>query len=105
VTSVRVQFDVAATAEAEAAARWYEARESGLGSEFLVELDRAISEIAQSPSSWQVSSDDSRARRFLLSRFPFSIVYVVRTDDHVVVAAVAHAKRRPGYWRERLGKP
>ena len=105
MTRARVQFDSAATAEAEAAARWYEEREPGLGSDFLAELDRAVSEIARSPRSWQVSPDDSRARRFVLSRFPFSIVYVMRADDHVVVAAVAHAKRRPGYWRERLGRP
>ena len=74
MTRARVQFDAAATAEAEAAARWYEVREAGLGRELLVELERAIDEIAGAPRSWPVSPDDERARRFVLSRFPYSIM-------------------------------
>jgi hypothetical protein len=36
-----------------------------------------------------------------MRRFPFSIVYYT-VDDIVRVVAVAHGKRRPGYWRRRL---
>jgi toxin ParE1/3/4 len=40
-------------------------------------------------------------RRFVLRRFPFSIIYL---DDPEVrsIVAVAHSKRKPGYWKVRL---
>jgi toxin ParE1/3/4 len=56
----------------------------------------------EGPLVWPISQYDPRTQRHLLSKFPYSIVYVVRDGD-VTVAAVAHAKRRPGYWRERIG--
>jgi hypothetical protein len=34
-------------------------------------------------------------------RYPFSLVYILRGDD-VEIVAVAHGRRRPGYWRSRL---
>jgi hypothetical protein len=39
--------------------------------------------------------------RLLLSEFPYSVVYEI-TEDELIVAAVAHAKQRPGYWRKRF---
>ncbi len=38
-----------------------------------------------------------------MKRFPFLIVYALFTD-RLVVIAVAHTRREPGYWRERLGE-
>ena len=46
--------------------------------------------------------DDPRARRYLLSRFPYSIVYVVAVAGGITVAAVPHTKRKPGYWLRRV---
>jgi toxin ParE1/3/4 len=40
-------------------------------------------------------------RRHFSETFPYAVLYVDKTD-HVLVLAVAHFKRRPGYWRERL---
>ena len=40
-------------------------------------------------------------RRVLPGKFKFSIVYVVR-EDEIVVLAVAPFRRKPGYWRSRL---
>jgi hypothetical protein len=37
-----------------------------------------------------------------LKRFPFGILYVA-TVDEIVVLAVMHLRRRPGYWQGRLG--
>jgi hypothetical protein len=42
-----------------------------------------------------------RARRYVFPLFPFSLVYHLRGDE-VEVLAVAHGRRRPGYWRSRL---
>jgi toxin ParE1/3/4 len=41
-------------------------------------------------------------RRFLLSGFPFALPFVV-LEGQVVILAVAHLRRRPGYWIERAG--
>lgn len=40
-------------------------------------------------------------RRLMLTRFPYSLIYLIQVDRCYVVA-FAHAKRRPGYWRERV---
>ena len=98
----RIRFHRAAGAEAEAAVRWYNGRVAGLGDDFRAELAAAIERVAEAPLAWPISQYDPRTRRHLLSRFPHSIVYVVGTDGEVTVAAVAHAKRRPGYWRNRI---
>ncbi len=98
----RLRFHRAASAEAEAAVRWYNERLPGLGNDFRAELEAAVGRVMEGPLAWPISQNDPRTRRHPLSRFPYSIVYVVHGDD-VTVAAVAHAKRRPGYWRKRIG--
>jgi len=40
-------------------------------------------------------------RKFILQRFPFNIVYLAR-DTEIVIIAVTHQKRRPGYRSTRL---
>ena len=93
-----------ADAEAESAALWYENRHDGLGQDFLAELERALTLIAESPGTWPVWPGMAASlgiRRFLLSRFPYGIAYGF-SGSEVVVYAVAHLARRPGYWRDRL---
>jgi plasmid stabilization system protein ParE len=65
---------------------------------FVTELERALLHIAEAPERWPVV--ESGRRRFVLRRFPFSIVYRVQSGQ-VEVLAVAHGRRRPGYWRDR----
>jgi toxin ParE1/3/4 len=98
----RIRFHRAASAEAEAAVHWYNERVAGLGNDFRAELEAAVERVAEGPLVWPISQYDPRARRYLLSRFPYAIVYVVGGHGDVTVAAVAHAKRRPGYWRKRI---
>lgn len=77
----------------------YESQRSGLGDEFLEEVGRAVEAVAQSPDRWPPNGEDTR--RYLLHRFPYGLVYMVR-EDSVVIVAVAHLRRRPGYWRHRI---
>lgn len=42
--------------------------------------------------------DDPRTRRLLVGRFPYQVVYRLRATE-IVIVAVAHLKRRPGYWK------
>jgi len=98
----RVRFHLAASVEAGAAVDWYNERLAGLGDEFRAELVAAVERIGEGPLVWPFSAYDRRARCCSLSRFPYSLVYVVSEDGSVTVAAVAHARRRPGYWMQRV---
>jgi len=80
------------------AAAFYDASVPGLGGAFLDDVERAIDDIRENP---RIGAPIGRAfRRAILRRFPFSIVYAER-DDEIVVVAIAHDRRRPGYWRGR----
>ena len=93
-----VRFHPAAADETAAAAEWYTERSARAAGRFLDELDHLLERIAEAPHSFPVFDGD--LRRAVFRRFPFYVVF--RADDsNVVVFAVAHARRRPGYWRDR----
>jgi toxin ParE1/3/4 len=85
--------------EIEAAHDWYLQRSMDASVEFLVEISAALEAIPQAPSRWPKFLHGTR--RFLLDRFPFSIIYL-DDPDFVSFVAVAHSRRRPGYWMTRL---
>ena len=93
-----VEFHPLAADEAQAAERWYRERNETASGRFQRELDRAIERISEQPETG--SPYLSNTRRVLLRRFPFFIVYRVR-GGVLEIVAVAHARRRPGYWRAR----
>ena len=78
---------------------WYAARNPAAAHGFREDLRLAIDAVAANPRTWPRYGN--RARRYVLLRYPFSLVYVLRGDD-IEVVAVAHGRRRPGYWRSRL---
>jgi len=90
-----VEIHPQALAEAEAAAEWYANRSQAASIAFALEVERAIGLIAESPERWPTHS--AGTRRYLLRRFPFHVVYRVETS-RILVVAVAHGSRRPGYW-------
>lgn len=95
-----VRVDSAASDELTDAMRWYEARRPGLGGQF---YDGVVEVIATLQGELDIGTKvggDPMTRRVLLRRFPYQIVYRLKPDD-VVVVAVAHLKRRPGYWKNR----
>lgn len=89
-----------ATTEAAEAREWYEARSPKAAVRFVRELDLAIAEVLENPERWPVARSGTRKYRFG-GRFPFSVIYTF-DDERVRVIAVAHAKRRPGYWDNRV---
>jgi plasmid stabilization system protein ParE len=97
---MEVRFHRLAAREYEEARAWYERRRTGLGVDFGDETDRAIARIAKNPSRWPVCFE--RFRRVRLRRFPYSLYYHILDPSRVLVLAVAHGRRRPGYWRRRL---
>lgn len=85
-----VEFHPLAIDEVRAARRWY-AR---------VSQNLAVAHIGANPAGYPPHLHGTRIYR--LNRFPYLVVYLELTPDRVLVVAVAHAKRRPGYWRRRL---
>ena len=95
---MRLVVREAAEADLAEAARWYEQRSPGLGSEFLRAVDVTLAEITRMPERYPLVR--GRARRALLRRFPYA-VYFVATPELVSVFACLHARRDPRLWRER----
>lgn len=86
-----------------AASRWYDRAQPGLGSAFLHRVDWTIERIDHAPQSGSPipGVDDAAIRRAPVRRFPYHVVYIV-LPDRVQVLAVAHQRRRPEYWMDRI---
>jgi plasmid stabilization system protein ParE len=89
--------------ELTAAAEWYENERLGLGDDLLAEVARALKQIAANPMTWPIVLRGRGVRRFVVTRFPYVVYYVVR-DEQVRVLAFAHTSRKPGYWRTRVAR-
>jgi len=77
---------------------FYESRVEGLGRLYAAEVDRIISFLREYPDAGTLVRPDTR--RALVDRFPYAVVYQHR-HGAILVLAVAHLSRRPGYWRRR----
>jgi len=89
-----------AEAELRAAARFYEEQVSGLGDDFLQEIGRCFGRAQAAPESWPRAF--GRFRQVRARRFPYTVFYE-ELASRISVLAIAHQKRRPGYWRGRGG--
>ena len=77
---------------------WYAERNQDAADSFLQEIEHAGKTITTSSKSWPAYLHGSK--RYLLKHFPFSIIY--REKDGIIeILAVAHQRRRPGYWKKR----
>jgi len=94
-----VSFHREAVEEIEAAIRWYANRSHRAAQRFVDELHAAVETIEAAPNRWP--EFEGVARRVLLHRFPYLVIYRV-TKQRIEVLAVAHGHQRPGYWRERM---
>lgn len=75
-----------------------EERASGLGRELLIEVQRVVEVLCQTPRIGQPL--DEHRRRFPLKRFPFAIIYRI-SGDTLRVLTIAHRRQKPGFWRGR----
>ena len=96
--SLPVVLRTAAQTEADEAAKWYEAQQTGLGDDFVVELQRIIDVISSQPNRYPVVSGDTRQAP--LTRFPYCVYYRVR-PNRVIVTAVFHTSSNPSNWQSR----
>lgn len=97
--SLEICFTADARDELQEAILYYQGEAPGLGADLLAEVEIILSLIGEHPELG--SPYESGTRRLLLRHFPYSIVYLV-AEEQVTIVAIAHQRRRPGYWRERL---
>ena len=77
----------------------YEGRSARAPESFLQKLEVAIDHILDSTNR---ASRQIARRRYLMQRFPFGLIYRYDAESNTVtIFAVAHLKRRPGYWTDR----
>ena len=96
---MNLKFSIVAEREIETAADYYEKQEAGLGLRFVHDLQHAIKFILQFPNAWSPVS--RRARRCVLRRFPYNVIYSVQQDT-VTIVTVVHQHRDPEKWRTLL---
>jgi plasmid stabilization system protein ParE len=82
-----------------AAAVWYEARQAHLGRRFLAAVEDAFNRIQVNPELHRVIEADMR--RCVARPFPYGVVFR-KDEDQIVVIAVMHMHREPGYWVDRV---
>lgn len=78
---------------------YYEGCSKGLGKDFSLELKKSLQHITQYPYAWTNIRAD--IRRYIISRFPYAILYYV-DDTNIVVIAVMNSKQEPNYWIDRI---
>jgi plasmid stabilization system protein ParE len=101
MSSPRLEFHVEAAEEVRAAVDWYEQRNPGAARAFALELDHAIEQIRDAPTRWP--SHLHGTRYCPMRRFPYLVVYR-ELDNGLEVVAIAHGRRRPGYWKNRASR-
>lgn len=78
--------------------QWYEEQAIGLGDDLLQELESSYEILSEYPDTWP--NFQTGFKRYLLSRFPFSVIYKAHCNQ-IYVVAIMHNKRKPGYWQDR----
>lgn len=78
---------------------YYEKQKTGLGLDFLSEVEQALGKIQQNPSLGAIYKATG-LRRYVVQRFPFLIFYA-EFSEFIWIVAIAHGKRKPNYWSTR----
>ena len=91
-------FDSDAKIEFLQSIAYYEENKPGLGRRFKQMVELATRDIADHPLRYRTIRPPFK--RYLLQKFPFSIIYTIE-PDHIYIVAIAHTRRKPEYWLDR----
>lgn len=80
------------------AAQFYESRCDGLGARFIESIEKGLEFIQGNPLLFR--ADKLGRRKYIIKKFPYLLIYKV-TEECIFILAVAHGKRKPGYWKSR----
>jgi plasmid stabilization system protein ParE len=94
-----VEFHDGAAEDIKNAVAWYGERSSKAAGDFIHEVEQAVRAIGEAPERWPKGKNNTR--RFILWRFPFTIIYS-EGERVITIWAVAHGSRRPEYWHHRI---
>lgn len=92
------RIEQGAEADFAEALEFYREESEALAGRLYDEIHRLIAEVCATPRLYRVVA--APVRRHFSETFPYAVLYVEK-PDHVLILAIAHFKRRPGYWRER----
>jgi hypothetical protein len=95
------RFHRAASSEHLDQVAFYESRLPGLGADYLAEFEHLMVRVCNNPDTFPLM-EQSQIRKASMRRFPFHVMYMVH-DAQVHILAIAHQRRRPAYWVERIG--
>lgn len=95
---MNVRFLAPAQKELDEAVEYYESQLPGLGIQFLSEIREAVENVKRFPHAWHRFSENTR--RYRTKRFPYGIIYQF-LDHEILIVAIAHLHREPGYWCDR----
>ncbi len=102
--SWRVEFRPEVETDVADAAAWYEARQAGLGAQFIEEILSVWRELAENPLLASRRLEGRNIRWRYPARFPYRVIYEVQEEPpRVIVAAVLHAARHDKHWYARFG--
>ena len=90
--------------ELRAAIRYGEADRPGRGARLEAAVSRVLRRLLRFPESaprWPRLQSSFEIRRAVVKRHPYLVIYAV-LSDHLVIIAIAHTSKRPGYWRRRI---
>jgi plasmid stabilization system protein ParE len=95
---MRYELHPDALGEYEEAARYYAERDLRVAERFVAAVEDAIERILAAPTRWRVIDED--VRRCLTHVFPYGVLYTIEAD-FILIVAVMHCSREPGYWKPR----
>lgn len=93
-----IRFAPEAFEEMTVSAKFYEKHSTGLGARFLAAIRDGVADIRAHPRRWRKIR--SNVRRRLIGKFPYGILYREDTEQ-IMILAIMHLHRRPGYWTDR----
>jgi hypothetical protein len=103
---MKVVYTAEVVRELRAARQWYNRRARGVGDRLVDLVDEKVDEIAREPASFPRDRQDPIVRRARVVKYPYTLLFMIIEEGSVVVLlALAHGKRKPGYWKKwlRLG--
>jgi plasmid stabilization system protein ParE len=96
---MRIIFRDDARAEFDDALAYYNERDPAVAAGFVLDYQKLETQLLQFPNVGALVARNGR--RLIFSKYPYQLVYRVEGEE-IVIYAVAHQKRRPGYWRKRV---
>jgi toxin ParE1/3/4 len=99
---MKYEFHPEALEDYQAATNWYAERGTALALQFVAAVEEAIGRVSEAPKRWRILEED--VHRCLARVFPYAILYTIEAD-FVLIVAIMHCSREPGYWRHRVSEP